>query len=168
MLTDLLPILIRDIDTLTREIELYPTDEAVWATVPGLPNSGGTLILHLVGNLRHFIGATLGHTGFVRDRDAEFSARGHSRAELRASVSDARADVVSTLSGLPASVLDTMFPLQLAGFSFGTPRMLLHVATHLSYHLGQIDYHRRAVTGDKASAGAMALAPIAMPPGSVG
>jgi hypothetical protein len=83
-------------------------------------------------------------------------------------VSDARADVVSTLPGLPVSVLDTLFPLQLAGFSFGTPRMLLHVATHLSYHLGQIDYHRRAVTGDKASAGAMPLAPIAMPPGSVG
>jgi DinB superfamily len=162
MLTDLQAVVLRDLDTLTREIALYPSDDALWTAVEGLPNSGGTLVLHLVGNLRHFIGAALGRTGYVRDREAEFATRGLSREALAAQVAVARADVVSVLQTLPPSVLDTTFPLQLAGHSFGTRAFLLHLATHLSYHLGQIDYHRRVVSGDRASAGAMPLGPLAL------
>jgi hypothetical protein len=164
MLSDFSLIIVRDLDTLVREIELYPDDESLWAERPGLPNSGGTLVLHLVGNLRHFIGAALGHTGFARDRDAEFSARGLTRRQLLAMVETARADVTRTLPGLPASVLETTFPVQLGGASFVTSRFFLHIVTHLSYHLGQIDYHRRVVTGDRASAGAMSVVPLAAGP----
>lgn len=160
MLKDLLVILLRDLDTLGREIELYPTDEAVWTDVKGLPNSGGTLVLHLVGNLRHFIGAALGETGYLRDREAEFSTRGISRDELAGLVATAREDVVRVVGGLSPDVLSTTFPVQLGGRAFGTRIFLLHLATHLSYHLGQIDYHRRVVSGDRASAGAMPLDPL--------
>ena len=86
-------ILLRDLGALQREIELYPDDAMPWKSVAGLPNSGGTLVLHLVGNLRHFIGGDLGGTGYVRDRKAEFSASKLSRTELVALVLTAKTEV---------------------------------------------------------------------------
>jgi hypothetical protein len=41
----------------------------------GISNSAGNLCLHLIGNLNHFIGATLGNTGYVRNREQEFSSK---------------------------------------------------------------------------------------------
>jgi hypothetical protein len=68
-------MMLRELVTLRKQIEAYPSDESLWKVVPGISNSGGTLALHLAGNLQHFIGAVLGSTGYIRDRDAEFSVR---------------------------------------------------------------------------------------------
>ncbi|HYG82853.1 MAG TPA: hypothetical protein VD861_20825, partial [Pyrinomonadaceae bacterium] len=73
MIVDIRRIYLRDISTLRSELDLYPDDKSLWQTVPGLSNTGGTLVLHLAGNLRHFIGAQLGGTDYVRDRASEFS-----------------------------------------------------------------------------------------------
>ncbi len=161
MLSAVTTILARDLDTLRREVELYPDDMTPWALVPGLPNTGGTLVLHLVGNLRHFIGTVLGHGNYVRDWEAEFGSRGLSRAELAAGVNAARDDVDRALAGLPEASLAAPFPVSVGGVSLSTERMLLHLVAHLAYHLGQIDYHRRAVTGSPESAGTMPLGPLA-------
>src|SRR4029078_9979483 len=91
-------ILLRDIDTLRREIELYPDDESVWREVPGLPNPGGTLVLHLVGNLRHYIGGFLGQSGYLRESPAEFSTRGTSRQELLRLIAAAHDEVDAALA----------------------------------------------------------------------
>jgi hypothetical protein len=72
----------RELRTFERELNAYQTEEQVWLLPPGLPNSGGTLALHAAGNLQHFIGAVLGGSSYVRDRDAEFQRRGVPRAEL--------------------------------------------------------------------------------------
>ena len=162
MLTDLMSVITRDLDALRRELDLYPSDAAVWAIVDGQPNSAGTLVLHLMGNLRHFIGSTLGKTGFVRNRDAEFSTRDVPRSDLLSLIEIARGEVMATLKGLSPLSLGETFPLQMNGMSFRTSGMLLHCATHLSYHLGQIDYHRRALTGDAVGVNATPLAPLAI------
>ena len=86
MLNELRTILLRDLEGLRREIALYPDDYAPWRMLPGLPNSGGSLALHLTGNLSHYVGAQLGGTGYVRNRDAEFGSGGLTRAELDAEV----------------------------------------------------------------------------------
>ena len=75
-------ILERDLATLRREIEAYADEADLWREVPGIANVGGTLVLHLAGNIQHYFGARLGNTGYVRDRPAEFSRRNVSRAEL--------------------------------------------------------------------------------------
>jgi len=165
MLTDLRTILLRDLEALGREIALYPDDQAPWTERPGLPNTGGTLARHLAGNLRHYIGAQLGGTGYVRNRDAEFSTRGLTRAELSADVAQAAADVDRTLAALDPSRLDEPYPLSFGGQAVPTRRFLLHLAVHLTYHLGQIDYHRRAVTGDATAANAISL-PALVDPGA--
>ena len=75
-------ILDRELRTLRRELEAYPDERQLWQEVPGLPNSAGTLALHLTGNLQHYIGACWGGTGYVRNRDAEFGQRDVPRSEL--------------------------------------------------------------------------------------
>ncbi|HJV21386.1 MAG TPA: DinB family protein [Holophagaceae bacterium] len=161
MIAALRPILRRDLDTLIRELELYPDDAGLWMAVLGQPTAGGNLALHLAGNLRHFIGATLGGTGYVREREREFSSTGLTREAVIAEVRLAAADVDATLAALEPARVAEPYPLEIQGIRLGTEVVLLHLATHLAFHLGQVDYHRRSVTGDRTSAGPLALAPLA-------
>jgi len=160
MIPHLQTLFSRELDALAREVRLYPDDESPWKPVPGCPNTGGNLTLHLVGNLRHFIGAKLGNTGYVRNRDAEFSTRGGiSRNELLTLIEAARTDVSASLSALDPSTLSRPH-LAPGDRKIETGLWLMHLAVHLGYHLGQIDYHRRTVTGDSSGVDALALQPL--------
>ncbi|MBI3790845.1 MAG: DUF664 domain-containing protein [Gemmatimonadetes bacterium] len=151
----------RDIATVKAEVLAYPDDASLWRALPGLPNTGGTLALHLAGNLRHFIGAGLGGTGYVRDRKAEFATRGTTRAEVAALLDAAAAEVAAAFAKAPASALDAAPPVTMPnGAQLTMPMALLHLMTHLTYHIGQMDYHRRAVTGDATGVGALDFAPL--------
>ena len=153
-------VLLRELAAVRRSIEAYPDDRSIWEERPGLPNAGGTLALHVCGNLRHYVGAVLGGSGYVRDRDAEFAARGVPRARILQTIDEARAEVARALETLPAERLTAPFPEPVAGRAVTTRDFLVHLATHLAYHLGQLDYHRRAVTGDARSIGAVASAEL--------
>jgi uncharacterized damage-inducible protein DinB len=150
-------VLQRELRAVRRQLEAYPDDAAVWREVPGLPNTGGTLALHLAGNLRHFFGATLGKDGYVRNRDAEFSARGASRTELIAGIEAAAAAVDASLDSLGEEGWRVPYPEPIANRRVATDQFLVHLATHLAYHLGQLDYHRRAVTGDRSGLDAVSV-----------
>ena len=148
-------ILDRDLRALRRELEAYPDERQIWQEVPGLPNTGGTLTLHLAGNLQYFIGARWGGTGYVRDRNAEFARRGVSRAELLAEIERARAAVAAALPRVPAKALEEDYPEVIAESHIRTDEYLVHLCTHLTYHLGQLDAHRRIVTGRTEGVGAL-------------
>ena len=148
-------ILDRDLRTLSREVKAYRDEGQLWQTVPGMANAGGTLVLHLAGNLRHFIGARLGGTGYVRDRAAEFSRRDVSVEDLLQEIEVARAEVARTLSRLDDGSLPEVFPEVITDMRVDTGEYLIHLLTHFAYHLGQIDVHRRIVTGDVSSVGAV-------------
>jgi uncharacterized damage-inducible protein DinB len=151
----------RDLAALQRELDAYPDEESIWRTVPGLSNSGGVLVRHVCGNLRHFVGGQLGGTGYQRNREAEFHDPPWARERLAREVVATVEAVQATLQGLEKARLEARFPQAVAAFEFGTADLLLHLATHLAFHLGQVDYHRRAVTGDPASVGPMALGALA-------
>jgi hypothetical protein len=138
----------RELRSLKRELDAYPDDASVWTLAPGIKNPAGTLFLHLAGGLQHFVGAKLGSTGYVRNRDAEFSKRGVSRAEIARDIDAAATAVDAGFSKLTDSVLAAPFPQQIDGNTFTTAVWLTHLLAHLAYHIGQIDYHRRIVTGD--------------------
>lgn len=150
----------RELRALERELGKYRTEEEVWSLPPGIPNSGGTLTLHAAGNLRHFIGAVLGGDSYVRDRDAEFNLRGVPRAELVGQLRAASVAVETTLARLSPAVLGQPYPLPVANRRLDTGEFLLHLASHLAYHVGQVDYHRRIVTGDAAGVGAVSPAEL--------
>jgi len=150
-------VILRDLRALAREIEAYPDDETLWRTMPGVANAGGTLALHITGNLRHFIGAQLGRSAYVRDREAEFARRRMSRKELLAQVNAALTEVERTFEGVGDAQLPGAFPERVAGRALDTDVFLVHLAAHLGYHLGQIDYHRRLTTMDGRTIDAMSI-----------
>ena len=138
----------RELTTLRMEVEAYPAEADLWRVVPGITNPGGTLALHLAGNLQHFIGAILGATGYRRNREAEFGDRDVPREQILRRIDDAITALQRTLSELSEADLDREFPELVAGVKLKTGDFLVHLASHLSYHLGQLDYHRRIVTGE--------------------
>ena len=133
----------RDLSKLKEEIGLYADEADLWKTGGAITNSAGNLTLHLMGNLRHFFGAVLGETGYIRDRDKEFLDAGVSRDELLAGIDQAAVDVKSTLDKLTDEDLAKNYPIEVFGHPMTTEFFLVHLATHLNYHLGQINYHRR-------------------------
>ena len=153
MIVDIRRIYLRDISTLRSELDLYPDDKSLWQTVPGLSNTGGTLVLHLAGNLRHFIGAQLGGTDYVRDRASEFSLLGLSRGRLFQEVDATHNEVAEALEQLDSIHLAEPYPLQFDGETRSVGLVLLQMSSHLAYHLGQLNYHRRVVTERAKSAG---------------
>jgi uncharacterized damage-inducible protein DinB len=149
----------RDLRTLRREVEAYPDERLLWKEMPGVTNPAGTLVLHLTGNIQHFIGARLGGSGYVRDRPAEFSRRDVPRAELLQQITQAEA-VLATLRRLGTDDLEADFPEPVGGYCIRTAEVLIHIVAHFTYHLGQIDYHRRMATGQAGDVGALRSAEL--------
>ncbi len=135
----------RDLLKLKEEINGYKNEAGLWVVKNEISNSAGNLCLHLIGNLKHFIGATLGHTGYVRTRDLEFSSKNVPRQRLNEEIDLVLTVVKETLAKLPAADYEKDFPLLMQNQTVSTGQMLLHLLTHLSYHLGQINYHRRLI-----------------------
>jgi uncharacterized damage-inducible protein DinB len=144
MLTETLNQLFqRDLEKLKSEINLYQKEENLWLTTANISNSAGNLCLHLVGNLNAFIGAALGKTNYIRHRDLEFSLKNIPKAELTTRIENTMKVVEASLNGLSESRLSEDFPIKVFQEKTSTGYMLFHLTTHLAYHLGQINYHRR-------------------------
>ncbi|MCH8021803.1 DUF1572 family protein [candidate division KSB1 bacterium] len=146
MLNSLTELFTRDLTKLKDEINAYSDESKLWVTAKEINNSAGNLCLHLVGNLKHFLGATLGNTGFVRDRDAEFTQKDVPRAELVKGIDEAIAAVKTTLASLDEQDLAKPYPIDFFKKQGSTAFYLLHFSSHLNYHLGQINYHRRLLS----------------------
>jgi len=136
----------RDINKLIEELMLYKNEETIWKIKEGISNSGGNLTLHLLGNLNHFIGATLGNTGYIRERDKEFSLKNVPRRQLVEDLKKVNEIVKDTLTRLSDGDLEKDFPVPLNDKTLSTSFVLLHLLMHLSYHLGQVNYHRRLIS----------------------
>ena len=144
----LLEIFERDLRRLAEEISLYTHEADLWAIRPGIANSAGNLCLHLLGNLNHFVGEILGNTGYVRDRDSEFALKNVPRQKLLASIEDTVRVVTHTLREMPDATFEEVYPVTHRDQTLQTDLMLMHLFGHLSYHLGQVNYHRRLVAGE--------------------
>lgn len=153
-------LMLRDLRTVAREVDAYPSDEHMWGIVAGIPNSGGTLALHIAGNLQHYVGAVLGGRDYVRDREAEFSTRDLTRGEVRAHVEAAAESVEFTLANLTREQAEAEYPERVRGRTIRTADFLMHLSVHLGYHLGQLDYHRRLLDSEAEGVGAISLAEI--------
>ncbi|MBO6881752.1 DinB family protein [Winogradskyella sp.] len=146
MFTDtLIKLFKRDLSKLKEEINGYKVESNLWLTPGEIKNSAGNLGLHLVGNLNHFIGAALGNTGYIRQRDLEFSLKDVPRIELIKQIDDTMVIVENTLSKLTPQDLEQQYKHRVFEKPTSTEYFLVHLAMHLAYHLGQINYHRRLI-----------------------
>ncbi|WP_407524948.1 DinB family protein [Lacibacter sp. MH-610] len=138
----------RDLLRLKTEIELYRDESKLWHIEKGIANSAGNLCLHLIGNLNAFIGAQLGNTGYVRNRELEFSLKDMPRKELLEKI-EATIEVVNqSLEKVTDEQLQAEYPIMVFKDKLSTAMFLTHLATHLTYHLGQINYHRRLLDAE--------------------
>jgi uncharacterized damage-inducible protein DinB len=135
----------RGLGRLTSLIESFPDDGRLWSVTGNAKNPPGTLALHLAGNVEHYIGAILGGTGYVRDREAEFGDREVAKGEILRRVESAKAVAIRTLGTLDDDALGKVYPAP-TGADLGivegatTRHFLIHLTWHLGWHLGQIHY----------------------------
>jgi len=147
MKTSLVQLFIRDIEKLQKEIQLYSNDEIFWKIDNDIKNSAGNLAIHLIGNLNHFIGATLGNTGYVRQRDKEFNDKNIPRNLIIEQLDEIKETFKKVILRLKESDLINEYPITVfKNESMTTEYFLIHLYSHLNYHLGQINYHRRLLT----------------------
>lgn len=133
----------RDLNKLKSEIEKYSDESKLWIIDKSIANSGGNLCLHLIGNLNTYIGKEIGGTSYVRNRDLEFSQKNIPRAELIHKIEETIIVVNEALSKITNAELKDEYPMLVFDKKTSTEYFLVHLAMHLSYHLGQINYHRR-------------------------
>ena len=135
----------RDLNKLKEEINLYSEESKIWVLKGEIKNSAGNLALHLIGNLNHFIGAILGNSGYLRNRDAEFSDKNIPRAEMINNIDKTIVVIKSSLSKISDEDLKKDYPVKVLKdkVTMKTVYFLIHLLGHLNYHLGQINYHRR-------------------------
>jgi hypothetical protein len=145
-LTSINKLLQRDLALLEKEISLYPDSKLIWLVKGEIKNPAGNLCLHLCGNLQHFIGTVLGNSGYIRQREKEFSIKGLSSKELIEEINKTRKILAETLSHIDPSGLEKEYPIQVFGEPMTVQYFLMHLAGHLNYHLGQVNYHRRLLT----------------------
>lgn len=136
-------LIVRDLLKLKQEVESYKDESKLWVIDAGISNSAGNLCLHLLGNINHFIGATLGNTGYVRNRDLEFSQKNIPVDVLAAQIDDTVGAAENTFDKMLTGSLDQEYPLVFNSQKLTTEQMLVNIVSHLNYHLGQINYHRR-------------------------
>jgi uncharacterized damage-inducible protein DinB len=142
--------LIRELEQLhegVRSVAEPLSEEELWTKPIEPGNSIGHLILHLTGNLNHFVGAQLGRTGYVRDREREFTEKNvPAKEELLAGLDEAVATFRRVVEGLKAPQLTAPHPEARFGPVLNA---LLHLVAHFALHRGQMSYIVRLVTPAK-------------------
>ncbi len=143
MITTIRSLYTRDLEKLATEIAAYNDVKNLWITDGKITNSAGNLCLHIVGNLNTFIGHGIGKTGYIRHRDGEFGDKDIPRAQMISDIHELKGIVDRALSNLTEADLTKKFPIKIWKNQTGMMYTLMHLHSHLNYHLGQINYHRR-------------------------
>jgi hypothetical protein len=133
----------RELVKLRDEIKNFKDEDNIWKKADGISNSAGTLVLHLLGNLNYTVGALLGGTGYVRNREQEFSLTGVPQEKLIADIESLIEVIKTSLNGIEQSKLDETYALEMVAGKKSTAWYLTFFYGHLNYHLGQINYLRR-------------------------
>ena len=141
---DYLPNYLQYLQVLEVNLRAYPNDESIWLKTEGIPNAAGTLAIHLLGNLNHFIGAAIGETGYKRNRPLEFSLRDIPRSAIYLWIEKTRAMLEEVIPRIDD--LNKSYPQGYRDTDSTVGYQLANLLAHLSYHVGQINYHRRLLT----------------------
>lgn len=146
MLTDtLISLFERDLNRVINELNKYHSESNIWRIEKNISNSAGNLALHLIGNLNTYIGKEIGNTNYLRNRELEFSQKNVSRQELVEKLNETIFVIKNSLKSLKDEDLNKEYPILVFSEMTTIEYLLVHLTTHLTYHLGQINYHRRLI-----------------------
>jgi hypothetical protein len=133
----------RDIRKLIEEINLFTPEEDLWKTKGSIKNSCGNLALHIIGGLNYLVGAKLGNTGYIRDRDLEFTRKDVERKFLVTQLEELIPMIRETLRNLN---MKADYPIPFDDAIRSNDYVLTQLSLHLNYHLGQVNYLRRILS----------------------
>jgi hypothetical protein len=112
-------------------------EEQIWRRGSEAENAVGNLVLHLEGNVRQWAISAAGGARDVRERDAEFAARGGvSKAELRRRLGETVREAAAVIEGLSAERLAERVRVQ--GYELSVLEVVYQVVDHFAGHAGQI------------------------------
>jgi hypothetical protein len=129
-----------------RAVELHKwvdplTEDQFWRNPYAYGNSVGNLVLHLTGNLSYYIGARIAETGYMRNRDLEFT---DSSRPPKATVLRKFDDTISTVIATIESQCETDWTLPYSAEREPEAKdrftIFLRCAVHFCHHIGQINY----------------------------
>jgi hypothetical protein len=145
LVQELRKVFMKDLQKLKEEIGLYRSEQNLWKIEKQITNSAGNLCLHLVGNLNTFIGKEIGKTDYVRNREQEFSLKNIPQKELVTMVENTISMLDQVMQSITDKQLEAEYPVLVLKEKTSTGYFLFHLSSHLGYHLGQINYHRRLI-----------------------
>lgn len=143
MIAELKEVYEKHMQMCINDIRLYTNENDIWKTMPDISNSAGNLALHIAGNLNLFVGNILGKTGYVRDRDAEFSSKDIPQQQIIQLLESTTAMLNQVLGNLSDEQLQQPYPIDKFGADKTIAFALTYLLAHLAYHQGQVNYHRR-------------------------
>lgn len=129
-----------------RALELHkwvdPLSEAqFWRNPYSYGNSVGHLVLHLTGNLSYYVGARIAETGYIRNRDLEFTESCRpSKAEVLRKFDETISMVIATIEGQSEADWTLPYTAEREPESKNRFTLFLRCATHFYHHVGQINY----------------------------
>ena len=120
------------------------SNEQFWRKPYPYGNSAGHLVLHLTGNLNYYIGARIAETGYVRDRDREFTDKQPPAKEAALQAFDRTiAMVVATIRKQTAADWGKPYTAELEPEATDQFQIFVRSAGHAYHHVGQILYLTR-------------------------
>jgi len=135
----------RDIRKLIEEVNLFSNEDNLWRTHGSVKNTSGNLVLHIMGGLNYLIGTQLAQTGYVRNRDQEFTSKGVKKEYLIAGLEELIPMINKTLNAFTQEDMEAEYPLIFDDMKVSNSYVLLQLLLHLNYHLGQVNYLRRTL-----------------------
>ena len=132
----------RDLRKFIEEINLFRNEENLWRTQGSVKNPAGNLALHIIGGTNYLFGTILAKTGYVRNRDQEFTRKDVRRKDL---VTNLEALIPLIKRTLDTIDIDAEYPIMFDDAKRTNGYVLTQLALHLNYHLGQVNYLRRVL-----------------------
>jgi hypothetical protein len=124
-----------------RELAQPLTEEQFWKRPFAFGNSFGHLVLHLTGNLNYYIGTGIARTGYVRDREREFSeAARPAKEDVMKRFADAVVMVARTARAQSEEDWGRKYTALREEDAENRFNIFLRCATHLHLHVGQMIY----------------------------
>jgi hypothetical protein len=133
----------------TRAAELHKwvdplSEQQFWRNPYAYGNSPGHLVLHLTGNLSYYIGAQIAGTGYVRNRDLEFTeSRKPAKNEVLQKFDQTMGMVIATIEKQSESDWLASFSGERDAVSKNRLTAFVRLASHLYHHIGQLIYLHR-------------------------
>lgn len=123
------------------------TEEQFWRNPFTFGNSVGHLVLHLTGNLSYYIGSQVAKTGYIRNRDLEFTeSRRPSKSQVLRNFDETIAMVIATIETQSEADWTAAYIAEREPEARDRFTIFLRCAAHLYHHVGQINYLSRELT----------------------